>query len=74
MRSTPNSEMAGLIRKAFRKSRLSIKALSDRSGVHYAAVHAFVNGTRDPMLSTVDKLCRVLGLELRPVRRGKRKA
>ena len=73
MNSTPDNKMADVIRAAFGKSGISIKALSDRSGVHYAAVHAFVNGTRDPLLSTASSLCETLGLELCPVRRGKRK-
>ena len=73
MRGNPSNEMAELLRATFRKSGLSIKQLSDRSGVLYASAHAIINGYRDPALSTVAKLCKVLGLELRPVRRGKGK-
>ena len=74
MKSTPKNGMGDLIRETFRKSGLSVNQLALQSKVPYATVHGVVAGTRDPALSTVDKLCRVLGLELRAVRRGKRKA
>ena len=73
MRSNPNNEMAKLIRARFHRSGLSIKALADQAKVPYAAAHGVINGTRDPMLSTAVKLCKVLGLELRPTRGTKRK-
>ena len=69
MKTNPNSEMGELIRKRFRKSGLTIKRLTEQAGVPYAAAHGVVRGTRDPMLSTANKLCKVLGLELRPMRR-----
>ncbi len=72
MKSTPHNPMGDLIRATFRKSGLSVNELSHRSGVPYASVHGLIAGTRDPALSTADKICKVLGLELRPVRRGKR--
>ncbi len=74
MNSTPQNPMGDLIRATFRKSKLSVNQLALRSGVPYASAHAIVAGTRDPVLSTAEKICKVLGLELRPVRRGKRKA
>ncbi len=61
--------MADIVRRAFRESGLSIKKLSDRSGVHYSAVHGLLTGNRDVQISTLDKLSKVLGLEL--VRRKK---
>lgn len=73
MKSYPDNEMAKRIRAAFRASGLSMKRLSVQSGVYYSAVHGFIMGTRDPSLSTAARLCKVLGLELRPARRGKRK-
>ena len=57
--------MAELIRRAFRESGLSLKRLSDKSGTRYASVHAFFTAERDPQLSTIEKWCGVLGLELR---------
>ncbi len=73
MNSTPKNPMGDLIRATFRKSGLSVNELSHRSGVPYASVHGLIAGTRDPALSTADKICKVLGLKLSPVRRGKRK-
>ena len=74
MTSHPNSRMGNLIRATFRKSGLSIKKLSEQAHVPYATVHGTITAVRDPSLSNAEKLCEVLALELRPVRRGKRKA
>ena len=64
MKTTPRNRMADRVREAFRKSGLSMKRLADQSGVHYASVHGFMTATRDPCLSTVDRLCNVLDLEI----------
>lgn len=61
--------MLATLIEAFQNSGLSIKQLSDQSGVVYAVCHAVVNGNRDPQLSTVERLGNVLGLELRRIRR-----
>ena len=61
--------MIETLRKAFAESGMSMKALSERSGVPYASVHATFTGNRDPQLSTVERLCKVLGLELTTVKR-----
>lgn len=62
--------MADEIKRAFRAKKWSMKRLSDESGTRYASVFEFFkNGTRDPALSTVDKWCKALGLELKPRRR-----
>ena len=68
-----NNKMAELIRRRFRESGMSLKRLSDQSGTRYASVHAFFTAERDPQLSTIEAWSPVLGLQLRPVRRGKRK-
>lgn len=65
--------MAEILRRAFRESGMSLKRLSDESGTRYASVHSFFTAERDPQLSTIEAWSRVLSLELRPVRRGKRK-
>ena len=56
--------MADIIRTAWHKSGLSMKALSVQAGVPYASVHGVLTGDRDPHLSTAEKMCRVLGLTL----------
>ena len=73
MIARPDNKMANSIRQVFQKSGLSIKALADRSGCPYATAHGFVHGTSDPTLSTANRLCGVLGLELREVKRSKAK-
>jgi len=65
--------MVETIKRAFRASGLNMKKLSDASGTRYASVHAFFTAERDPALSTIERWCRVLNLELRPTRRGERK-
>jgi hypothetical protein len=65
--------MPEILRRAFRESGLSIKALSDASHTRYASCHGFfATGERDPQLSTVQRWCDVLGLELRPVKRARK--
>ena len=72
MNTQPNNKLANVIRKRFEQTGWSIKKLADLSGVPYQAAHGFVRGTRDPVCSTIDKLCKVLGLELRPVQRDRK--
>ena len=69
----PKPNMAERMRGAFRESGLSIRRLAVEAGIPYASAHAFVTGDRDPALSTVEKMCGALGLELRPVPRSRRK-
>jgi len=45
-------------------------AVARDSGVNSAVVGRFLKGERDVTLSTADKLCKALGLELRPRRPG----
>ena len=63
--------MAETIRAAFRESGLSMKRLTIEADVPYAATHGFFAGSRDCTLTTAEKWCDVLGLEL--VQRAKRK-
>lgn len=57
---------------AFRDSGMSIKELSERSGVGYASAHRFVTGDGDVITKTASKIARVLGLEMRPANGRKR--
>lgn len=65
-------DMAELIRRAFRQSGMSLKRLSDLSRTRYASVHAFFTADRDPQLSTIERWCDVLGLELRAAKRKRK--
>ena len=73
METDPTNALADRIRERFRASGWSIRQLSKRAGIAYASCHGFVNADRDATCATASKLCDALGLELRHVRRGKRK-
>lgn len=60
------------LREAARKSGLSMKRMSDEADIPYAAVHNFVASGRGLTMRTASKLARLLGFELRPVKRRKR--
>ena len=55
------------------RSGLSVLALAKRAGLGYATIHGFIMGDRSISIGSAAKLAAALGLELRPVRRGKRK-
>ncbi len=64
-----NTNIQQQLRDAARKSGLSLKAMSDRSGVGYQSMHGFVRGYSDLKLESAAKLATLLGLELRPARK-----
>ena len=66
--------MGNLIRSTFARSGMSIKQLAKRADVGYATAHGLIRGTLNPSLTIVERICKALDLELRPVRRGKVKA
>ena len=70
---TMTDSMGNLIRSTFARSGMSIRQLSKRADVGYATAHGLIRGTLNPSLTIVERICTVLDLELRPVRRGKRK-
>lgn len=63
---------AEMIRATVEARGLTAYALARDSGVNSAVVGRFLKGERDVTLTTAEKLCRALGLELRPVRRRKK--
>lgn len=65
--------MTETLRQAMHASGLSIRRLSLLSGVPYAAVFRFHKAEGDIQLATADKLARVVGLELRPVKGRRRR-
>ena len=65
--------MGETIRKQFGASGLSILQVAKRSGVPYAVTHGMLNGNADSRLSSVERVCAVLDLELRATPRGNRK-
>lgn len=62
-----------IIRQAWKTSGMSLYRLSKTAGVPYPRVREFMVGeTTDIRLHTVEKLSRVLDLELRAARRTKK--
>lgn len=64
--------MISTIRKAIRQRDVSLYAVAKEARVPYQSLHRLYNGGDDCRLSTAEKLCGVLGLELRPVDRKAR--
>ena len=61
------------IRAAVRAADLSMLALSREADVPYSVVHDFITGKGNTNLRNAERICRVVGLDLGPVRRGKRR-
>lgn len=59
------------LRDAIRRSGLTRRQISKRSGVAYSAVHGFVGGKQTLTLESASKIADVVGIEFRP-RRAKR--
>ncbi len=65
-------DMATIIRKSIDRDKRSIYRLAKDSGVHVAVVQRFESGERGLTLGTATKICKALGLELRPkTRKGR---
>ena len=62
--------MSDVIRKAIQQDERSVCRISVDAGVTHAVLSRFINGKRDLNMRTADKVCRALGLELRPVRKA----
>ena len=60
------------IRETIKRDGWSTYALANDSGVSRPQIVRFINGTRTLTLPNADKLCVVLGLELRLVRRARK--
>jgi transcriptional regulator with XRE-family HTH domain len=62
-----------VVRRAARESGMSMLELSKRTGLGYQTVYGFCSQSRGITLESAGKLCELLGLELRPVKRRKRR-
>lgn len=65
---TKPTDLAADLKKALSDAGLNPFQVSRRADIPYAAIHGFMTGDRDMFLSTANKLCDLLGLELRPKR------
>jgi DNA-binding Xre family transcriptional regulator len=61
------------IQDAVRSSGRTQKELADEAGIDKGQLSRFMVNTRTLTLPAVEKLCKVLGLELQPQRKQKRK-
>jgi ribosome-binding protein aMBF1 (putative translation factor) len=59
------------LREAINDSGMSRYRLSQRTGVSQVVLSRFVRGEAGMSLATIDVLVEALGLELRPIRKGK---
>lgn len=66
-KKTRQTDLSAQLRAAFEDGGLSRFELARRAGISYAVVHRFFGGDRDIRLETASRLCKVLGLELRPL-------
>ena len=64
--------MEQTIRRAFQESGMSIKKLAEKTDTPYAAAHKFLTGGGSATLTTANKFCKELGLELTKKRRRTR--
>ena len=58
--------------KAIEASGLTLTRLAEMAGVSEGIICRFVNGKRGITLTTASRLCRVLGLELKPKESSKK--
>lgn len=66
-----SATLADVLREAITRDGRSGHQLGRDSGVAPAVISRFVNRKRELNLSTADRLCKAIGLELRPVKRSK---
>ena len=59
------------LREAIVKSKMSRYKISQLSGVGEAQLSLFVNGKRTLTLNSAAKVAKVLGLELKPKKKGR---
>ena len=59
------------LRDAILGSDMSRYEIAKRAGLAYSQMSLFINGQRSLTLTSAAKIARVLGLELRPVRKGR---
>jgi plasmid maintenance system antidote protein VapI len=62
-------DLAATIRRAIKQSGLTPYRVATDADVDRAIMTRFVNGQRGLTLDTASRICDMLGLELRPVRR-----
>ena len=59
------------LRDAIQDSKMSCYEIAKRAEVRSSQLSLFINGHRSLTLTSAAKIARVLGMELRPVRKGR---
>jgi transcriptional regulator with XRE-family HTH domain len=67
-------QLTRAIKKAIKESGMIPFEIATRAGVEPASLSRFMHGKRSLGLPAAEKLCDLLGLELRQIRKPKRKA
>lgn len=68
---TQTNNLAKTIRDAIERDERRLYAIAKAAGVTYQTLHPFARGRREDItIGTADRLCKVLGLELRPIRKS----
>jgi DNA-binding phage protein len=73
MSMADRSSFPEIIREAIRRDGRTLYRLARDSGVNSAVLGRFMRGERDFNLRTAERVCKAIGLELRPLRKGKPK-
>ena len=68
-----HTDLAADIRREIKRQGLSKYRVAVDAGIDRSVAIRFINGERGLTLSTASRVCEMLGLELRPVRRQKGK-
>lgn len=63
----------GMIRRVIKASGLSLYAVARDSGINVAPIQRFMAGEHGMTIDTAERVGRVIGLELRAVKRDKAK-
>jgi hypothetical protein len=71
MTMTNNIGWNDQIRRAIRDSGLSLYAVARDAGVNVAPIQRFMAGEHGMTIDSAEKVCGVVGLELRATRKGK---
>ncbi|MGD9765992.1 MAG: helix-turn-helix domain-containing protein [Candidatus Binatia bacterium] len=66
------STLSEQLRNAIRESGMSLHDLSNEVGISGGILSRFMRAERSMTLETAEKLCAFFGLELSPVRKGRR--
>ena len=71
MSKSHGSDIVGQLKAAIRTADLTIYRIAKDSGVDYSTIYRFVSGERSMDFDSAARIATYLGLELRPIRKGR---